>query len=428
MVPVIACAAALCCTALVIPTASPAAEPAPVLAQGFIFDDSGSPVADAAVRVSAVPVAPIDGISLPAELGHAQTAADGSYEVRGYLPKSSGEYTNASREVELEVEATYDTFAIVGSRAVPVDQLVSASTTGQRASRARQSSVAAMVMSLEHGEGEVSAPAQHDARVQTSSTSLVVVNETTDSGDGTGVSPGVDATDPDGTGSPDTLPGYTLSADRGSATACAYGYQYAWMNNLVYKRSYVPIARVTTRQDSKQSYTYETTNQTKLSIGYSGSDGSSKGALTASYESDSTLGKKLALGHGSSKMMKLQWQYQRGSKLCFNEYTGDSYYVNAYKWHPDKLTGGDALPVESTPPWDCGPSTTTQMHLDTWIAKSSSVNYMGYFEIAGAKLDASTKNNDSTQLYIDITSTRGARVCGDSDFPPNANRVKERTQ
>ena len=61
------------------------------------------------------------------------------------------------------------------------------------------------------------------------------------------------------------------------------------------------------------------------------------------------------------------------------------------------------------------------------VAKTSQVQWVGWFSIGGVKLDAKQTNSAEHELVVTPDAgERVPRVCGDDDFPADADRVKER--
>lgn len=148
-----------------------------------------------------------------------------------------------------------------------------------------------------------------------------------------------------------------------------------------------------------------------------------------SYRRRSTpgLGVKLSIGNGTSKLLKLQWEYMVYHKKCLGPGPAYAYYwLDVCQWRPKRLTSC-SLPYDNAPTWDCTNATTVPMGTETWIARSSKVIWLGSVSIGGVKAD--TKQVDSSEHKITFTPDSGEatpNVCGDTDYPLYANRVKER--
>jgi hypothetical protein len=81
----------------------------------------------------------------------------------------------------------------------------------------------------------------------------------------------------------------------------------------------------------------------------------------------------------------------------------------------------------SNPTWSCTDSTTVLMATETWVTKTSNVEYQGWFKLFGTGVDDLQSNTSSHKVTIRPDGgERRARVCGDDDYPVDANRIKER--
>jgi hypothetical protein len=217
----------------------------------------------------------------------------------------------------------------------------------------------------------------------------------------------------------------TPIAARG-ASSCRDGYGALMVPLDKYTRRKPPIQRLTTRAHSKQTYEFETTERTKLEVAWVGDGGNYAGGFVYSKISDTSLGMKWTQGNGKSQILRPEWQFRKYRKQCYNGRPHQTYWLDVWYWRAHKATGGSER-QDSTPPWSCDGDTTVRMQVETWVARSSTVTWDGFFSIGTVKLADQQTNSSRHKLTVTPNAGESApRICGDNDFPLYADRIKER--
>ena len=365
---------------------------------GVVSGVEGEPLPGALITAARVADVPVDGVFKRTELGSVRSTATGKYQLPAGLSglsKTAGDQATVSLELTIRV-GNEERYSIVE---VPTG--VGAASTSKTALSASPTQVKA---DLTFGEGTSDAA---------SSSAAGAVDTAAVSGDAVG---------------PATLaaPSLTQSmAATASGTACPDLAPYwDWKATSETRTAYVPIQRVKTLSNSKQTYSWDKTSGTKLEVGYTGSGGSyASGGLVQSRINNSTVGIDMVLDYNQTRLLKVQWVYEKLQKVCTNDVNTLTYRLNVFRWQPKAITGGN-LKSSSTVSWTCNRSRSTIFQNKTTVARTSSVTWTGSLTVAGVVLDSSSANNTSNTLIVNPKST-GARICGDNDYPADADRTQE---
>lgn len=70
---------------------------------------------------------------------------------------------------------------------------------------------------------------------------------------------------------------------------------------------------------------------------------------------------------------------------------------------------------------------TVEMPVETWVARSSTVSWDDWFSVGTVKLDSRQSNTASHKLtVIPDAGERAPLICGDTGYPDESHRIKER--
>lgn len=189
-----------------------------------------------------------------------------------------------------------------------------------------------------------------------------------------------------------------------------------------YQTRYTPFQRTQTRGGTTASYSWSSTNNTKLEIAADGKYGSAAAGLTASSQNTTTGGFSSSLGTFTSRRVDANWRYRRYNIHC-TPLSGPSYYSGQWEWRPYNWTAGNRN-VDSQPALSCKSGTTVRIDNQTWVAQSSTTTYNGYFSIAGVALRSQQQNSSSHKLTFTPTSA-SAQLCGTTGYPSSSAQVRE---
>jgi len=193
-----------------------------------------------------------------------------------------------------------------------------------------------------------------------------------------------------------------------------------------YLRRNPPIQRLTTRKHSTQTYEFGTTKQTKLEVAWTGAGGNYAGGFVYSNIHNTSLGMEWTQRNRKSQILRPQWQFRKYRKQCYNGKPYQAYWLDVWYWRPHKATSGSRL-EDNDPTWICDGDTTVRVSVETWVARSSVVIWDGFFQIANVRL--ADQQTNSTLHKLSVLPDKGEpapRICGDTDFPFYADRIKER--
>ncbi len=210
----------------------------------------------------------------------------------------------------------------------------------------------------------------------------------------------------------------------GEAAVCGYGWY--WLRGTATERRNIPIFRAYTLYQSTMRFDWETTNSTKMSIAVAGTKGSYKGGLTYSRQQDMSAGVNPTFVNETHQVFKAEWEYHRYNLYCrdsISDATGR--YSGRYEYRPDFWTLGSNR-VSGGNIWNCQ-STAHRVRITapTWVAKTLSTTWGGFFSIADVRLDANQANNQTHRVRLFPDTSNGARICGRGDVPSRAAQVKE---
>jgi len=194
-----------------------------------------------------------------------------------------------------------------------------------------------------------------------------------------------------------------------------------WLITEKTERTRPMIQRLTVLKNSNHSYTWKTTEETRLEVGYFGAHDYAGG--TMGTRKSATVGHKWTVRKGS-KNLRVGREYMKYKGGCART-NGTIYYTGAYKGEPWQRTGSSWY--QNYPAsWTCKRRFSVPMAAKTWYVRSSSVLYDGWFELGGLSLGASQDNTKVHRAVVARVKGRPVpRICGDNDFPIHADRMKE---
>lgn len=382
----------------------PAASNPPGSVTGTLLDASGKPAAGATVELSAVPpaIGNPDAPIVPLTFAEATTDSDGSFVLDGIPPGLAG-LRHGTGAVELMITGS------VGDHAVYHSLLAAPPTDNDGPWTAEGQDTGLAPVTLQIGAGALEA-SDIAAAIQA----------------GEPVEPAPVGDEETPTES-DLIPGAALTAAAGSK--CRSGYFVYLVPQDVYQRRFPPIQRLRTRAHSVQRYEFETTGRTQLEVAWTGDGGNYAGGFTYSRESQQSLGYRWTQKNRLKQVLRPEWEYRRYRVKCIESdggYNPDSYLTNTYQWRANRLTTGGRL-TDSEASWTCAAGKTVRMPVETWVAKSSTVVWDNWFSVATVKLNSRQTNTSSHKLtVIPDSGERSPRICGDSGYPDESNRIKER--
>lgn len=229
----------------------------------------------------------------------------------------------------------------------------------------------------------------------------------------------------------DTASAAMIRADAREASlarACpTFGDIYYKETSATVKRG-VPVHFAYVANKTKHKFEYETTTGTDLSVAYTGVGKNYAGGLTGSEHNDTSAGLVGTKGSGSPHtpfLWKLQWQYRKEDKWCFN--MGYPYPMGRSRWLPVKWTGGNYVGHDATT-FPCDPDHRAGSSHDFWVQRRTSSTWTGWFAIAGVKLSSSQERGSRIKGTYVLRRGMGRMVlCGNDDVPPDASFVEELT-
>jgi hypothetical protein len=226
-------------------------------------------------------------------------------------------------------------------------------------------------------------------------------------------------------GAPSSADGDTLFAASSTSSPCGPTGGPSLRATSTYTRRWVPFQRTQTLGKTRATYSWETTSNTKIDVATDGKFGAAKVGLAASSTNTTSGGWSSALPTNTSRRVDADWEYRRHDIWC-TPLTGPQYYSGQWQWRPHRWTAGNRN-VNSQPALTCKSGTRVKISNTTWVAQSTTVDYSGYFSIAGVSLKSQQKNSSSHKLSFQPTTSTGAHLCGTTDYPVSSAQVRETT-
>jgi hypothetical protein len=208
--------------------------------------------------------------------------------------------------------------------------------------------------------------------------------------------------------------------------ACPTFGDIYWKETSTTVKRGVPVHFAYVANKTTHRFEYETTTSTSFSIAYTGVGKDYEGGLTGSEQNDTSAGLVGTKGGGSPYtpfVWKLQWQFRKEDKWCFN--MGYPYPMGRSRWLPVRWTGGNWTSHDATT-FPCNPDHRAGSSHDFWVQRSTSSTWTGWFAIAGVKLSSSQERGSRIKATYVLRRGMGRMVlCGRDDAPPYASFVVE---
>ena len=190
----------------------------------------------------------------------------------------------------------------------------------------------------------------------------------------------------------------------------------------------VPVHFAYVANKTKHRFEYETTTDTSLSVAYTGVGKNYSGGLTGSTHNDTSAGLVGTKGGGSKYtpfLWKLEWEYRREEKWCFN--AGYPYPMGRSRWLPTRWTGGNWVGHDATP-FACNVDFRVPSSHDFWVQRVTSSTWRGWFAIGGVELSSSQQRGSRIKGTYVLRNGKGRMLlCGNDDVPVDASFVEEVT-
>lgn len=183
---------------------------------------------------------------------------------------------------------------------------------------------------------------------------------------------------------------------------------------------------LSTRGRSKAEYTWETTRSSRLGIAITWSGGAQAAGMEGSIEQNDAAGLEMKVGTNSTYGLLLNWNYRRFQGYCIPNGPPNigGRLISIYKWRPEAWNLGNRnVPMDIG--FTCRAQDTVQIGNRTWVARSSTATWSGWFSIGTAKLDASQTGSDRHQVVYDPLPGKTVGICGKGAQPRDAAFTRE---
>lgn len=371
-----------------------------------IRDADGNPLADATVQVGALPVAGRSGSLLFETIGQGVTDANGVVTLRLRMADTA-RFMDSSGEAELRIwaqDADGDQSAshsmVVNVRDGWKTSRDSLPSSGNTASLA--------VASVEEEEVPLE-------EVPSEEMSLELVDGVSDAIDDTVVETidGVPVAEADGN---------TIESSGLPFRACRFPDEVeSLVGTSYYARKYLPVNRAITKSKSKYAYAYDTSSNTKWTVSANGA----YGGRTKSVQNSTSMGVNFSVGTNLNQQLEVEWQYRQYDVRCYNSMIG-KWTADTGKddWRPFRHSGGNQKVNASGGNFTCHSSRIVTISSPTWMAKSSTAVQSNGATLKGVSLSQEQTASSSHKVTMTPTGS-SARICGDTDLPPYAKKVRE---
>lgn len=366
------------------------AEPPPTSdLRTVVYDSDGKPLAGATVVVTALPTRGRQGNLVFEELGIGRTNADGSVSIAVDTSNLS-RFLEADGSVDLRVSAQNAD----GSQSSAFSHSVSVSSTSPTG---RTTSAAAT--SVDTSFGTVS------LNLSEGKSGPLLARQ---SGDGASTQAVTAA----------ALPFRACRTSGGQEIESLVATSY-------YSSRWLAVGRVETRANSTMRYAWNTSNNTKFTVAYNGT----YGGKVSSASQETSAGYNAPFPNNSNRHIEVHWQYRQYDVRCYNPEIGQFVADTGkdehrpWKW-ADGIGGGSAL---SGTQFTCNGSHQTSIGsgISVWVTKSTTTEWSNGATIAGVSLRQNQTNSSTHKLTITADNGVTAKICGDTDYPSGAKRVKE---
>jgi len=395
----------------------------PHLASGTVVDDSGAPVANARVTASVEQdVQQLESATYEHELARAYTDTEGRFDLAGTLDAPATWNSDGSVRIQLEVLTSQRDRYYLLNLLPP-----SSSRTDWTWTEAPDMKVLAPGTSdvVQVASGQV-----EGLVMQVATGKPVAINAAAD------VLPNPDGAIDGGTepaSATDTLDTNTDSAGASRASdlaiaaaksSCEYD---VWKDTDNYKFRGGPVQYWSILNRSTELLDWSTTTETKLSVAYTGSGTNYNGGLSQGFDSSQTSGfTKSFTDDYTTKFYRTQWRYREQALYCFEPYAYRDVDTGQRRWRPSNFTGQAAGNATSYS-WACQPQYEIQTTVDSlYFQTNKTINYTGWFEILGVKLDISQSHGNQTKVAYQRRPAFGyMKLCGKGADPALSFMVRE---
>lgn len=213
----------------------------------------------------------------------------------------------------------------------------------------------------------------------------------------------------------------TESASPQTTRNCTGGYAWAITPTATY--TYLPLQKASTRDKSTAKYEFQTSSSAQFEAlaGYNGANFYSIG-LTGSVQDVWQAGVNFKFGKNAKQAAMVEWEYRLSKEYCFVinlvVETGNQ------KWVPYRFAGGN-WKRDVGKIFTCNPQYKSAITSTTWVARTSSRAYSGYYQIAGVRIDAHQTNTTGNKMSYIPKSGKTVTMCGSDAKIANAAMVKE---
>src|SRR5262249_16179732 len=161
---------------------------------------------------------------------------------------------------------------------------------------------------------------------------------------------------------------------------------------------------------------------TEMQVAYAGVGSHYAGGLTKSWEQTYAAGIIATRGPNWDGEIELQWRFQKQRQWCMTASGYGATYRDSGKrpWLPPNLPMGNRNRVDDWS-WTCDRDFAAYIENQAWVARSSTVRWVHWFEIAGVELDSIQTNSAAHRLSVLPLPGRRVHVCGSNDDPSKAS-------
>lgn len=156
------------------------------------------------------------------------------------------------------------------------------------------------------------------------------------------------------------------------------------------RERWVPLHADYIRSKFKHSFEWQTTRTTMMSIAVTGSGSNYSGGLSYSRRNENGVGwygTKGASQTNVNHQWKTRWVYDKQAQWCFN--AGYMYKTGRTRWIADHWKGGVDTWTGQVERWTCDRDDyRARVGVNFWVSRATSRTWVGWFGIAGVKLDS----------------------------------------
>lgn len=172
-------------------------------------------------------------------------------------------------------------------------------------------------------------------------------------------------------------------------------------------------------------YRWQASSETRVEAvaGYKGANFYSIG-LEYSRQNVVDAGALFTFGNDQKRAAMLEWEYRLSKEYCFtiNNVVNPT---GREKWIPYRFAGGNFKRQVSKIFTCSNPAYKSSIEDTTWVARSSTKSYAGYYELMGIKLDAHQTNSTNNRMSFKPDAGKRVTLCGSNNKITLASMVKE---